>query len=302
MVTNLYRIIKYGVQGFFRNGWASVSALLVMMLALFVFLALIVFNVLTANALNTLRDKIDISVYFQPSVSENDIAKVKQSLESLKEVQSVKYISKNEALALFQERHKNDETINKAITVLESNPLSASLNIKANDPRDYPIIASYLNNDNFKNLIDQVNYNQNQTVLNRLANILETGSRIGLGLTVVLSLVAIFVTLNTIILAIYSTKDEISIMRLVGASNKFIRGPYMVQGALYGISAAILSLILMAPLIYVASPYFRILMPELSLQGYFYGNLLKLLGYQLIFGIALGSFSSLIAVRKYLKI
>jgi len=302
LVTNLYRIIKYGVQGFFRNGWASASALLVMMLALFVFLSLIIFNVLTVNALNILRDKIDISVYFQPSVSEDDIAKVRQSLESLKEIKSIQYISRNEALALFQERHKNDETISKAINVLESNPLSASLNIKANDPRDYPIIAAYLNNENLKNLIDQVNYSQNQLVINRLANILETGGRIGLGLTVILSLVAIFVTLNTIILAIYSTKDEISVMRLVGASNKFIRGPYVIQGALYGVSAAILSIILMAPLISLASPYVKILMPEMSLQGYFYGNLLKLLGYQILLGIALGAVSSVIAVRKYLKL
>lgn len=290
------------MQGFFRNGWASVSALLVMMLALFVFLALIIFNVLTVNALNVLRDKIDISVYFQPNVSEDDITKVRQSLESLKEIKSIQYISRNEALALFQERHKNDETISKAISVLDDNPLSASLNIKANDPRDYPVIASYLNNDNLKNLIDQVNYNQNQLVINRLAKILETGGKIGLGLTVILSLVAIFVTLNTIILAIYSTKDEISIMRLVGASNKFIRGPYIIQGALYGIFAAILSLILMAPLIYLASPYVKILMPEMNLQGYFYKNLLKMLGYQLLFGITLGTVSSIIAVRKYLKI
>ena len=302
MITNLYRIIKYGTQGFFRNGWASLSALLVMMLALFVFLSLIIFNILTANAMNILRDKIDISVYFQPNISEDDISKVRQSLESLKEIKSIQYISRNEALALFQERHKNDETISKAINVLESNPLSASLNIKANDPRDYPVIASYLNNESLKNLIDQVNYSQNQLVINRLANILETGGRIGLGLTVVLSLVAIFVTLNTIILAIYSTKDEISVMRLVGASNKFIRGPYIIQGALYGVSAAILSIILMAPLISIASPYVKVLMPEMSLQGYFYGNLLKLLGYQILLGIALGAVSSIIAVRKYLKI
>ncbi len=273
-----------------------------MMLALFVFLSLIIFNVLAVSALDILRDKIDISIYFQPNASEEDITKVRQSLESLKEIKSVQYISRNEALALFQERHKNDETISKAINVLDGNPLSASLSIKSDDPRDYPVIAAYLNNENLKDLIDQVNYNQNQLIINRLANILETGGRIGLGLSVIFSMIAIFVTLNTIILAIYSTKDEISIMRLVGASNKFIRGPYVVQGALYGISAAILSIILMAPLIYISSPYIKILMPEMSLQGYFYGNLLKLFGYQLIFGITLGAVSSAIAVRKYLKI
>ena len=302
MVTTLYRIIKYGIQAFFRNGWSSVPALLVMVLALFVFLNLIVFNVLTKNVLDVLRDKIDISVYFQNNVSEDDILKVQRSLESLAEVKIVQYISKAEALKLFQERHKNDETISQALDVLEQNPLSASLNIKAKDPRDYPIIAAYLGNESLKSLVDQVTYNQNQLVINRLATIVDTVSRAGIALTVILSLIAVFVTLNTIILTIYSTRDEIGVMRLVGASNRFIRGPYIVQGILYGFIAAVLSLLLMAPLVYFAAPYVQILMPEMNLKTYFYSNLLSLFGYQAIFGIVLGTVSSAIAVRKYLKI
>ena len=273
-----------------------------MVLALFVFLNLIVFNVLTKNVLDVLRDKIDISVYFQNNVSEDDILKVQRSLESLAEVKIVQYISKAEALKLFQERHKNDETISQALDVLEQNPLSASLNIKAKDPRDYPIIAAYLGNESLKSLVDQVTYNQNQLVINRLATIVDTVSRAGIALTVILSLIAVFVTLNTIILTIYSTRDEIGVMRLVGASNRFIRGPYIVQGILYGFIAAVLSLLLMAPLVYFAAPYVQILMPEMNLKTYFYSNLLSLFGYQAIFGIVLGTVSSAIAVRKYLKI
>lgn len=273
-----------------------------MVLALFVFLSLTIFNVLTDQALGILKDKIDISVYFQASTGEDDILTLKRSLESLKEVKSVEYISRDEALSSFKKRHKDDEAITKALDVLETNPLSASLNIKAGDPKDYPIISSYLDNDNFKDLIDQVAYNQNQLVINRLATITEAAQKSGVALTVVLSLIAVLVTLNTVTLTIYSTRDEIGIMRLVGASNKFIRGPYVVQGIIYGMLAAFLSMALAAPLVYFAASYGGALMPGMNLVSYFYGNIFKLLGYQVLFGVVLGIVSSVLAVRKYLKV
>ncbi len=302
MFTTLYRITKYGINGFLRNGWQSIPTLSVMTLALFVFLSLIVFNVLTNNAIILLRDKIDISVYFQNSASEDEILKLKRSLESLSEVKNVQYVSRDEALRLFQERHKDDPTIGQALDVLNENPLSASINIKANDPKDYPVIAAYLNAESFKSSVDQITYNQNQVVINRLASIVDTARRVGIALTAILSVIAVLVTLNTIILTIYSSRDEIGVMRLVGAGNKFIRGPYVIQGILYGVLASVISLLLMLPLIYFASPYADILMPEINLQNYFYNNFLALFGYQLIFGITLGTVSSVIAVSRYLKL
>lgn len=302
MVTTLFRIIKYGIQGFWRNKLLSAATVSVMTITLFVFLTLIIFNVLTGNAISVLKDKIDISVYFQTSVSEDDILKIKRSLESLNEVKNVEYVSRDQALTLFQERHYADETIVKALEVLEENPLSASLNIKAADPRDYPAIAAYLNNENLDKLVDQVTYNQNQLVINRLASIVDTVRKGGIALTAVLSLIAVLVALNTIILTIYSSREEIGIMRLVGASNKFIRGPYIIQGILYGIIAAFLSILLILPLISFAAPYAKIILPEINLQAYFYENMIKLFSYQIFFGIALGAISSFLAVRRYLKI
>ncbi len=302
MITTLFRIIKYGIQGFTRNGWQSIPTLSVMTLTLFVFLNLMLFNVLTGNALVLLRDKIDISVYFQNAALEDDILKLKRSLESLSEVKKVQYVSRGGALANFQERHKDNPTISQALDVLNENPLSASLSIKANDPKDYPVIAAYLNADNLKPLVDQVTYNQNQVVINRLASMVDTAQLAGIALTVILAIIAILVTLNTIILTIYSSRDEIGIMRLVGADNKFIRGPYIVQGILYGLLASIISLIIIAPLVYAAAPYVRILMPDINIQSYFYNNIVTLFGYQLLFGIVLGTISSVIAVSRYLKI
>ncbi len=302
MFTALYRIIKYGLQGFKRNSWLSATTIVVMTLTLLVFLGMILFSVLTNDTINLLKEKIDISVYFKNTATEDNILKIKRSIESLSEIKSVEYISRDQALAIFKERHKDDTTISEAINVLEENPLSASLNIKAKDPKDFPVIAAYLNNENLKEDIEQVSYNQNQIVIDRLATIVDTVQRSGIGLILILSLVAVLVSLNAIMLAIHSTREEISIMRLVGASNVFIRGPYIIQGILYGFIAAILSVILMAPLVYFVAPYLNMIMPEVNMWGYLLSNVVYLTFYQIIFGIALGTVSSIIAVRKYLKV
>jgi len=302
MFTALYRIIKYGLQGFKRNSWLSITTIIVMTLALLVFLGLILFSVLTNNTIDLLKEKIDISVYFKNTATEDNILKIKRSIESLSEIKSVEYISRDQALAIFKERHSEDATISEAINVLEENPLSASINIKAKDPKDFPVIAAYLNNENLKEDVEQVSYNQNQIVIDRLATIVDTAQKGGIGLILILSLVAILVSLNAIMLAIHSTREEINIMRLVGASNIFIRGPYIVQGILYGFIAAILSVLFMAPLVYFAAPYLNMIMPEIDMWNYLISNTLHLTLYQVVFGIVLGMVSSTIAVRKYLKV
>ncbi len=302
MVTTLFRIIKYGVQSFWRNGLVSAATIIVMVLALMVFEGLIIFNVLTETAIASLEDKIDISVYFKTSAPEDDILKVRNSLESLKEVKSVEYVSRDKALEIFKERHQGDPVITQALTELGDNPLLASLNIKAHNPEDYAIIAAYLDNDNFKELIERVTFTQSRLAIERLAKIVDTVERLGWALTVFLAFTAILVTFNTIRLAIYSNREEIGIMRLVGASNVFINGPYIVEAVIFGILAAILSLIVSGPFINLSSPYIQSFIPETDVSNYFFANLFKLLGYQLLLGIFLGVVSGAIAIRKYLKI
>ena len=156
MITTLVRIIRYGFQSFWRNGWLSAATILVMALALSVFLGLILFGVITKTAIATLQDKIDISAYFKVGVSEDDITKIETSVKNLAEVKGVEYISRDKALEIFKSKHSADPTIAKALEELGDNPLAASLNIKAKDPKDYKVIASYLENEKFASVIDKV--------------------------------------------------------------------------------------------------------------------------------------------------
>ncbi|MBI2591518.1 MAG: ABC transporter permease [Candidatus Brennerbacteria bacterium] len=302
MITTLFRIIKYGVQSFIRNGWLSTATVAVMILALFVFQTLILFGVVAKTAILALQDKIDISVYFKIDAPEDDILKTKRSLEILAEVKKVDYVSRDQALTDFETKHKEDEIVSQALKELESNPLSASLNIKANDPGEYAAIAAYLNNETINAFVDKVSYSQNQTVIEKLVSIVDGAKQSGFIIGLILAGIAVLVTFNTIRLAIYSNREEIGIMRLVGGANYFIRGPYVVEGIFYGVLSAVLSMAIITPLITLVSPYISNFIPGISLQSYFYANFFSLLGYQLIFGIGLGIISSVIAVRRYLRV
>ncbi len=302
MFTALSRVIKYGLLNFWRSGWLSAATIIIMIVTLIVFEGLMFFDAITNQALESLRDKIDISAYFNQETAEDEILKIKKSLEDLSEVKKVEYLSKEKALEIFKEKHKEDQTISEALKELDINPLLASLNIKAYDTKDYGVINTYLKNNSFKDLINKVSYAQNSTIIERLNRIMGTMNKIGTFLTILFSFIAVLITFNTIRLAIYSNKEEISIMRLVGASNSFIRGPYVVEGIIYGIIAGIFSFIILIPVIYYGSPYIKIFIPEMNLWSYLISNSMDILSYQILFGTILGITSSSIAIRKYLRI
>ncbi len=301
MFTSLSRVIKYALQHFIRNIWLSTATIVIMVLALFVLAGLIIFNVSTKTIITSIQDKIDISVFFKAETAEDEILRIKSTLETLPEIKQIEYVSKEEALQIFKDRHADDATISQAVDQLNENPLLASLNVKANDTEQYPAIAAFLENDTISPFVEKVSYSQNATIIDRLNRILNTAEQAGYALIIFMSLVAVLITFNTVRLAIYSHKDNINIMRLVGGSNIFIRGPFLVEGIMYGILAAVLSLLLIAPILYVLAPYSNVLVPELNVWEYFTGNIVRLFIYQLLFGVGLGIVSSFIAVRKYLR-
>lgn len=302
MATTFARILKYGFHNFIRNGWLSVATVAVMLLALLVFHGMIIFKHMTDIAVATIQDKIDISVYFKSGTAEDDILKIQRSLEGMAMIKSAEYVSQEDALVAFKEKHKSNEVIAAALNELGGNPLLAALNVKAKDASDYSKIASYFDGGDAASLIEKVTYTQNQVVIDRLARIIDVVENAGLALAIVLSLVAGLVTFNTVRLGIYSNREELGIMRLVGATNKFIRGPYVVNGVLYGVIAAAASILIAMPLISVVSPYADVFLPELNLSTYFYAHFPQLFGYQLLFGIVLGAASATVAVRRYLKL
>lgn len=302
MFLTLSRVIKYGLQNFKRNGWLGIATIAIMTMALFVLQSLFIFNVVAETAVSAVQNKIDISVYFKNTTAEDSILSLKKSLENLTEVKKVEYVSAEQALTEFKTHYQENTVVSQAVEELGENPLLPSLNIKAFNPKQYAAISAYLGGESLKPLIEKVSYAQNQIVIERLNNIIETVKGGGVILTILATLIAVLVAFSAIQMAIYTNRETISVMRVVGASNSLIRGPYIVEGILNGIAAGILSLILMFPLVFYASPYLVKFIPQINLLNYFSQNFVYLLFCQLLFGVVLGVFSSFVAVRRYLKV
>ena len=284
-----------------RNKWLSASTISIMTLTLIVFMGLILFNTIADRAVETVKNKVDISVYFKSNVAEDDILNIKRILKNFDEVDSVEYVSRDEALVAFKERHSEDEIITQTLEELDKNPLLASLNIKAKDLSQYEVIASYLESDSLSDMVEDVTYAQNELVIRRLETLTNSLNIIVFILTLFLAFLAVMVTFNTISLAIFSNKEQIGIMRVVGAENKFIRGPYIIEGIIYGSIAAVISFIVFIPVVNAISPGLTRFISTFSISEYFSSHFILLFLYQLLIGVILGILSSVIAIRKYLR-
>ena len=254
MLLLIKRIIKWGVKGFIRNGWLSVATISVMTFTLIVIATLLMLNIITSAVLKNIQEKIDISVYFKQEAKEEDILIVKSQLEKLTEVKEVEYVSREEALKRFKERHKDNPYLIEGLQELEENPLEASLNIKAQQPSQYETISKFLEGIYYQNIIDKIDYRQNKEIIDKLSSIITNIKLIGLILTGVLILIVVLVTFNAIRIAIYSSREEIKIMKLVGASDWFIRSQFIVEGVIYGFISSLSTLAILYPVCCLFSP------------------------------------------------
>lgn len=302
MIAALTRIIKSGLINFWRNGWLSTATVLIMTIALIAWTSIFLSNVVLISVLDVLAEKVDVSVYFNINTKESDILALKSKLENLKEVASVEYVSTDQALEIFKSRHAGDDVLFKSIQELDDNPLEASLNILAKDSTQYAAIASFLNQNQFSNIISNVSYTENKVVIDRLNNIIRVLRESGLVIGLILGFIAFLVAFNTVRLAIYSSREEITVMKLVGASNRFVRGPFIVEGILHGMIASAFSFMVIIPGIGFLGPKLFNFLPEINLVSYIGDNFWSLLLFQTLGGIILGVFSSWMAIRKYLKV
>ena len=258
-------------------------------------------GVLSQVVLGELEDKIDIAVYFYPNSSEVDIFNIKDSIAALPEVKEVTYISQEQALLEFKERHKTDQVILGSLEELDGNPLEATINIKTKDPSRFADIAGFIKDKKYP-IVDKINYFENQVVIDKLSNIMSSVRNTGLGIILVLALVAVLVAFNTVRIAIWSAREEINIMRLVGASSWFVRGPFIFEGVIHGVTSGGLASLLFYPALWVLSPKLLVVVPSIDLYAYFQNNFLQFAGILMGTGVVLGVFSSFIAIRKYLKV
>lgn len=304
--TTIKRIIKAGFISFWRNGSVSLSAVFVMIVALFMIASTLLITAFLGTALRDLQDKIDINIYVDEKATESAILSLKEKIEILPEVKSVSYISREQALENFRVRHENDHRIIQALDEIGDNPLPATLTIKAKEPSQYEGISNFLSNKSelstgsTLSIVSKVNYNDNKVAIDRLSKIIVGVKKLGGIITAVMIGISILITFNTIRLAIFIARDEIGVMRLVGGSNEYVRGPFVVEGILYGLVAAFLTLILFYPITYWLKNTTQVFYGGVDLLHYFVANFVQIFFIIIFSGVTLGAVSSYLAVRKYL--
>ncbi len=304
-MTEFKRIIKAGFINFTRGGLVSFAAVLVVTITLSVITAIILLQAVLYFSLNVIKDKVDVTIYFNVGTPEDKIMLFKESLSKLPEVRDISHTSAEDNLRNFRELHANDYSTIAALDEIGKNPLEAYLNVRAKEISQYESIANFLKKDNILSsggvsIVDKVNYHQNKLVIDRLNSIISGARKLGFLVTLLLIIISIIITFNTIRLTIFISREEIGVMRLVGASKMRVRGPFMIEGAIYGIIATITTLILFWP---VTAWFGRDMTGFLgiNLYDYYLSNFFQIFAIILLSGIILGVISSFLAVRKYLN-
>lgn len=304
----LLRIFRYGLHNFRRNAWLTTAATLVMTVTLLIILATMIARFVFDDTINQVRQKIDVSVYLKDTATVPQITRFQNELQSVPIVTSVEYISKLEARQNFETQNKQEFERLQALAELgEENPFPATLRISTSDPNRLSELSGVINKPANKVLQsdEPSNTGPRREAIDRIANITRFLETAGLVAAVVFMAISVMIIFNTIRMAIFNRKDEIEIMKLIGADKSFIRGPFIVEAALYGILAAAFSCIVIYAVLMsradMLAKYEIVIDPTIALFKQWPGPILVVLG-QLALGILIGIFSSLLAMRRYLKI
>ena len=298
----LGRTFKEGLKNFSRHGWLSFATIIILSLSLYVVSVTAFLGIAGNLIMKNIQDKVNMSVYFDPSVLEKEILEIRNDLEIYQEVKSVEYVSQNQALDEFLASEDNDPIISHALEEINENPLLASLVITAHRSDQYEIIAQAIENSDFHNKVSRINYEKNKATIENLNKIIGLTKKTGLILGVIFLLIAVLITFNTIRLNMYSRKKEFEIMRLVGASNLYVQMPSVFEGIFYGALAAVISMALLLVTAKGLAPLTKGSLPEGDLFSFYFQYFWMIFGGILVLGVVLGIVSSFIAIRRYLKI
>jgi len=305
--TNTKRICRSGFVNFWRNGFVSLSSVSIMTITLLVIGLLIFSSALFKSSLEQLRNKVDINVYFVTTAAEPEITALKGDIEIMPEVKSAEYVSREDVLAQFKERHQNDQLTLQALEELGENPFGATLNIRAKETSQYESITKFLESKSgtavgTASIISKINYYDNKKSIDNLTRIIEAGKLIGTVVVSIFIAISIIVTFVMIQLVIYMSREEISVMRLVGASTMYIRGPLMITGIMYGAIASLITLLLLYFMAYYLAPGTAAFFGDVDVLSYYVQNFAKIFFIILASGVGLGGISSYLAVRRHLTI
>jgi cell division transport system permease protein len=299
------RIVNTGAVNFMRNAWLAIAAMAVMVITLTIVLFSIIANATFSNTIDQITAKIDVSAFLKDGLSEEDVDRFITEIDRLPNVKSTNYVSKSEALEKYKQENANNPDLLSAISQTD-NPLPATIQIKPIDLNRLEEIRSFLNKSSSKKLVADVSYKDDRKeAIDKITHATNLLQRAGIIAVLVFAFISVLIIFNTIQMAIFNRRDELTIMRLLGASTWYIRGPFVVESIIYGILSALFSTLLINSLFVASSSALQAsslgLLDINYSATYFKEHFWALLLMQLGIGILIGAVSSIVATRRYLK-
>ncbi len=298
----LARVLREGWQNFYRDKWLTLATVIIITLSLYLIGVAIFLGFGVLHVIDSVENRINISMYFDFTVDENKILEIKKELEekSIKQIQSITYISREKALEDFMKQEGDSKEIKDALDMIGENPLPASLVIVANDTSDYDGIDKYLHQE-YDEYIMNTNLEKNKGVISELQKFIVFVRNGGILLGMLFAIIAILVTLNTVRMSLYAHRKEFEVMRLVGASNLYIKIPTLVEGILYGFASALLASMFLIGTIFAINPFAKQIIENVNIVDFYGKNITQVILVMIIFGITLGFISSFLAIQRYLE-
>lgn len=302
MLVSSTRVFKFALKDFWRNLGLSLMTISILVLTYLSLNLLVIVNFFTDAAIHVIENRVDISVYFGPTVSDERILGVRGNLASLPEVKDVIFISRDEALAQFKRNHADEPSILEALNEVGENPLGAVLVIKAKSASQYGPILEALDSPAVKSLVEDKTVEDHRALIERLSAVTDKVQRAALGLSLVFALISLLIVFNTIRVSIYIHREEIAIMRLVGASSDFVRVPFLIETVLFNLISLGIVAAVVLPTLGVIEPAARAFFDaDVGITAYYRSDWLTIFGYQLGAVTFLSLVATVLSMRKYLK-
>jgi cell division transport system permease protein len=300
---SLFRAIKFSFQDFVRNIWLSLVTIFVLLLALFSVNVLITINTVGNAMVDAVRDKVDISLYLKTDTPEDKIKMLKARISNIENVSDVTYISQGEALKNFQAKHKNDPEILDALKEIGKNPLTPTLVVKPKNIARYDELINNLNKIN-DDIIDSRDFEDHRTLIYKINQISTRINETGMIVSFVFIGIALLMVYNSIRVAIYTHRREINIMRFVGASNWFIKAPFLISALLYALMGVLAIIIIFFGFLNILQPYLEVFFVDYNVNiiAYFADNFWQIFSLEFLVVAMVNVVASIIAVGKYSKV
>lgn len=296
------RVIKFAIQDIVRNTSLSFMTILILILMLLSINTFIIIRILTESATENIKNRIDVSIYFNHAAQEKQISEIRKYIESFPEVINLEFFTRDEVLQGFRDKYSGNSEIVSALEELDENPLGATLVIKTREPGDYEKIIKALSVPEYENIIESKTFADTKKVITKIDIITKQIEKFSIGISAFFALIAFIIIFNTVRVAIYTQRVEISIKKLVGATNWFVRGPYIIEGIIFSIVSTVITYAIMILISSFLDPYISVIFGEPQfLTSYFNSNILLLLTTQFVGVMALTAISSFFAMRKHLR-